>query len=464
MGVEFKVPELGEGVESAEVSRIYVSEGDTIESDQNVMELETEKAVADLPCPHAGKIAKIHVSQGDTLKIGQTVLTIEAQQPDEEKAEEKEPGGKEEKQAEEPPREQPSEAEMEKPDEEEERKEEQEKAPAAEEAKGEPEQQEEAERGKAEEEAERPPSAEKEPAAEGAEELPPPAGPATRRLARKLGVDLHDVEGSGRAGRILQEDVVEARDRASAPGGAAQPPLPDFEKFGSIERKRLNKVARTAMKHLRTSWNVIPQVTQHDVADVTDLESARQRYLDGPGQSGPKITPTAIAVKAVTTVLEQFPQFNASLDAEREELVLKRYYHIGVAVDTEEGLLVPVVRDADRKSIVELAEELKDLAEKARNRKLGMEDMEGATFTVSNQGGIGGTAFTPIVSFPQVAILGISQARPEVQMRDGQPRERLMLPLSLSYDHRVINGADAARFLVRLAAELSDCFQLLVRT
>jgi len=186
--------------------------------------------------------------------------------------------------------------------------------------------------------------------------------------------------------------------------------------------------------------------------------------LEHNGNSGPKITLTAIAVKAAATTLKEFPKVNASLDADQEELILKQYYHIGVAVDTQEGLLVPVIRDVDQKSIVELAEELGVLAEKARSRKLSLDDMEGRTFTISNQGGIGGTAFTPIVNFPEVAILGLSRARKEVHLVDGQPRERLMLPLSLSYDHRVINGADAARFVVRLSAAFSDCFQLLVRT
>jgi len=474
MSTEFKVPELGEGVDSAEVSRVYVSEGDTIDADQNVMELETEKAVADLPCPHAGTIAKVHITEGDTIKVGQTILTLEDQEPGREAAEEQ-PEEAAAEETEEPPAEEEAEAEKEKEAEEKAAEEEaaekpQREEPAAEEqeeaareegdAGPEPEREAEEKEGKPEQRKARQKREER-------EEPPPPAGPATRRLARKLGIDLHDVRGSGPSGRITQEDVVEAHDRsrpAAAPGGGAQPPLPDFERFGPVERQRLNKIARTAMKNLRTSWAAVPHVTQHDLADVTDLEAARRRYLQGPGQSGPKITLTAIAVKAVTTVLEQFPHVNASLDAEREELILKQHYHIGVAVDTEEGLLVPVVRDADRKNIVELAVELADVAERARNRKLSMEEMEGATFTISNQGGIGGTAFTPIVSFPQVAILGLSRARPEVQMADGRPQERLMLPLSLSYDHRAINGADAARFLVRLSAELSDCFQLLIRT
>jgi len=538
MSVEFKVPELGEGVDTAEVSQIYVSEGDTIDADQGVMELETEKAVADLPCPHAGTIAKIHVSKGETIKVGQTVLTLEDQEPsskEEEEAaehaddesqedepasetdEEKDEGtdeGKEEQQQKEtpsdeqksdeaqtakkkeqekkkekkaketekeaekkasaeeeaPPRDEEEEKETEEPVTEEEPSAEQSEAGPATEEEGD-EKAEKDEMPKAGMESEETDEAEKEEPAEKTEdkpeELPPSAGPATRRLARKLDVDLHDVEGSGSGGRITQEDVVKTHDRsrpaAAAAGRIPQPPLPDFTKYGQVKRQPLNKIARTAMKNLGTSWAVVPHVTQHDLADITDLESARRRYLADSDESDPKITLTAIAVKAAVAVLKQFPHFNASLDTEKEELILKEYYHIGVAVDTERGLLVPVLRDADQKSVIELAAELADVAERARLEKLSLKDMEGATFTISNQGGIGGTAFTPIVNFPQVAILGMSRARPEVQLNDGHPQERLMLPLSLSYDHRAINGADAARFLVRLSEELSDCFQLLIR-
>jgi pyruvate dehydrogenase E2 component (dihydrolipoamide acetyltransferase) len=498
MSTAFKLPELGEGVDGADVSQIYVSEGDVIEADQPVMQLETDKAVADLPCPHAGTIDKIHVSEGDTIKIGQLILTIEdgqggkeptsksaeeAQEAPSEKPESEAPPDEESEPPEEPPKAKKSEnkkrtkekkvtAEKDEqaaaPDE---KAREQREEPPAEEKEKRPrteaDEQTEAEQQAAEPEQAVPEDERREVPSEAAAQRPlPPAGPATRRLARKLGIDLHEVQGTGSSGRITQMDVVEAHDRTraeAAPGGAPPPSLPDFQKFGPVERQPLNKIARTALKHLSTSWTTVPHVTQHDLADITPLDAARRRYLEGAGQSGPKITLTAIAVKAVTTALKEYPRFNASLDAEREELVVKQYYHIGVAVDTENGLLVPVLRDADRKTILELAAELSEMADRARRRKLGLEQMEGATFTISNQGGIGGTAFTPIVSFPQVAILGMSRARPEWQMREGRPESRLMLPLSLSYDHRVINGADAARFLVRLSAELSDSFQFLIR-
>ena len=247
-----------------------------------------------------------------------------------------------------------------------------------------------------------------------------------------------------------------------APPGLATPPLPDFSKFGPVEREPLNKIGRTAAEHLAASWPLVPQVTQHGLADVTDLEAARKHH-NTSGESDVKITWTAIAVAAVVAALKEFPRFNSSLDWQAKEVVLKHYYHIGVAVDTEHGLLVPVITDADQKSIVQLAAELADLAQRARSRKLEREQMQGGTFTVSNQGGLGGSLFTPIVHYPEVAILGLSRAATQVEMIGGEPQPRLKLPLSVSYDHRVVNGADAARFVARLESLLSDAFGLLVR-
>jgi len=216
-----------------------------------------------------------------------------------------------------------------------------------------------------------------------------------------------------------------------------------------------------AAEHLTQSWNVIPHVTQQDLADITDIELARKQFLQGTGKNGPKVTMTAIAVKAAVTALKAFPKFNSSLDPETMEIVYKDYFHIGIAVDTPNGLVVPVVRDADQKSLLEIASEVVELAVAARDRKLSMENMKGGTFTITNLGGIGGTGFTPIVSYPEVAILGMSRGQKELKLIDGELEERLMLPLSLSYDHRVVNGADAARFIVKLSALLSDPFTLL---
>lgn len=443
MAVEFKLPELGENIEEAEVAEVLVKEGDTIEAEQTVMELETEKAVVELPAPRAGRVEKVHVSAGDTIKVGDLVLTIaeedgQAATDKERPAEPTETAEADEVQQR-PPESRPKKTRS--------RAKPPEKKP------------------KERREDERAAEAKKEHPEAGDEEPPPPAGPATRHLARKLGVDLHRVRGTGPGGRITQDDV-EAFVRNLTSGGTqpagTAPALPDFEQFGPVEQQRLSKLNRTAVEQLATSWQVIPHVTQHELADVTELEAARKRYLQTAGKDGPKITMAGIAVKACSQLLREFPKFNSSLDVGQGVLVLKRYCHIGVAVDTEYGLLVPVIRDADQKSLRDISAELIDLAELARNRKLELSQMQGATFTITNLGGIGGTAFTPIVNWPEVAILGISRSRPQVQMVDGRPQERLMMPLSLSYDHRVVNGADAARFVVRLAAILRDPFAMLV--
>jgi pyruvate dehydrogenase E2 component (dihydrolipoamide acetyltransferase) len=233
--------------------------------------------------------------------------------------------------------------------------------------------------------------------------------------------------------------------------------------FGAVEREQLNKVTRTGAANLSLSWSVVPHVTQHELADVTELEEARKRYSQSSSakEGGPKITMTVLAMKAVVTALKAFPKFNSSYDASRGEVVLKKYYNLGIAVDTEQGLMVPVIRSVDTKSVLQLAGELTELAQKARDRKLAIAEMQGGTFTITNLGGIGGTYFTPIVNYPEVAILGMSRTSHQQVVVDGKPQIRLMLPLSLSYDHRVINGADAARFIVRLSRLLSDPFQLM---
>lgn len=243
----------------------------------------------------------------------------------------------------------------------------------------------------------------------------------------------------------------------------SEPPLPDFSQWGPVERRPMNKVAKTSAERLSLSWQLCPHVTQHDVADVTDLEAGRKRFVSNrANESKPKITMTAVVMKAVVAVLKEFPHFNASYDSKSQEIIEKHYYHLGCAVDTENGLLVPVVRDCDKKSISELAEEIATLADKARKRKLDISDMQGGTFTITNLGGIGGTAFTPIINYPEVAILGLSRSRWEPTVRDdGSIEPRLIMPLSLSYDHRVINGADGARFTRRVAEMLSDPFRLL---
>ena len=445
MGIEFKLPNLGEGVSSADVAEILVKEGDTVSAGQIVMELETDKAVVELPCPHAGVVGRILVAEGATISVGQPVLIIEGASG--------------------------AHASGSKP-----------AATAAPAAPG---------AHASGSKLPQPPisspvltptlvaapsTLNAQPSTAPALNAPPtPAAPATRRLARELGVDISLVKGSGPGGRITQEDVQayvrgklqqiavapQQPSRGHSAGGISAPPLPDFTRFGVTVREPMNKIARTAAENLTVSWNVIPHVTQHDKADITDLEAARKRFGEGIGKNGPKVTMTAIVMKALATCLQAFPKFNSSLDPETNEIVLKKFYNIGCAVDTPNGLVVPVIKDCNTKSILTIAGELTELAGKARERKLSIDSMQGATCTVTNLGGLGGIAFTPIVNYPEVCILGMCRSQMELKLEDGKVVERMMLPISLSYDHRVINGADAARFVTALCNMLADPFQLL---
>ena len=435
MATEFKLPLLAEGIDSADVAELHVAEGDTITADQVLMELETDKAVMELPSPQAGKIAKLLVKKGDTVKVGQPILLIDAVGA-ESNGEASKPAAKSETKGDPVATAATATAAAEKPATSESKT----PAPAA--------------------------PANSNPWANGS--TPVAAGPATRRMARELGVNLGSVKGTGSGGRITSEDV--ARAFAGTSGGASGgtgggitiPPLPDFSQFGAVERQAYSRLQKTVANNLSLAWQVVPHVTQHDLADITDIEAARKRFVENAGKNAPKVTMTAITMKALVACLQQFPHFNSSYDAQKGELVLKKYYHIGVAVDTPTGLVVPVIRDVDKKSVVQLAHELTAVAGKARDGKLSIEDMRGGTFTITNLGGIGGTAFTPIVNYPEVAILGMSRSQKQLQLNNGELQERLMLPFSMSYDHRVVNGADAARFLVRLASMFADPFRLLV--
>jgi pyruvate dehydrogenase E2 component (dihydrolipoamide acetyltransferase) len=279
-------------------------------------------------------------------------------------------------------------------------------------------------------------------------------------------VDLGRVTGSGPGGRIVEEDVkgyVQAALSGRGGGaGSPPPPLPDFVKWGDVERRPLRAIQRKTIEHMSLAWGQVPHVTQFEEADVTDLEAFRQRHKDEAEALGGRLTPTVLILKAVVNALKAFPQFNASLDVEAEELVLKKYFHIGIAVDTDRGLLVPVIRDAERKDVFELARELVEVAEQTRQGKIELEALQGGSFTITNLGTIAGTAFTPIVNYPEVAILGISRSREVPVVRDGRIDVRLMMPLALSYDHRVVNGADGARFIKHLAASLEDPGRLLL--
>ena len=479
MSIEFKLPAVGENIDKAEIGGLRVAEGDTITANQIVMEIETDKAVFELPCPHAGKVTKIHVKPGDSVQTGATLLTIDdgaaagggqaAAAPDKKPATppaEAAPAKGSAPAA----RETAAQAPKTPP------KAQTPTAPAPQSAPAGPAAESPVDRGGPKPSVGVPGRLESQP--HGDEAVPAPAGPATRRLARELGVNLYQVPGSGPGGRITSEDVqAYVREKLSAPAGesgaqpvaavvtgpGAIPPLPDFSVFGTVERQQLNKVSRTGAANLSLSWSVVPHVTQHELADVTELEAARKRFSQSSSatEAGPKITMTVLAMKAVVTALKAFPKFNSSYDAARGEVVLKKYFNLGIAVDTEQGLMVPVIRSVDTKSVVQLAAELTELAQKARDRKLAIAEMQGGTFTITNLGGIGGTYFTPIVNYPEVAILGMSRTSHQQIVVDGQPQVRLMLPLSLSYDHRVINGADAARFIVKLSRLLSDPFQMM---
>lgn len=429
---EFRLPEVSEGVTKVDVASVAVKVGDTIAKGAVVCEVETDKAVAEIPSPVAGKVTAVHVSAGSSLNIGDLLLTIEAVGT-----------------AAAPPATTAP-------------------APAPAAAPATPVAQVPA--------ATVPAATTTAPAAAataGSDAGPPaPAGPATRRLARKLGVNLRQVKGSAAGGRITIEDIEAfVRERmtqpqvpaaaAAAPGfGIVQAaPLPDFSRFGPVEKQPMNKIFRTAASNLHAAWVTIPHVTQHDLADITELETARRKYVKA-NPNAPKITMTAIIIKAVVQALKAFPNFNSSVDMASGELVIKQYYHIGVAVDTPNGLVVPVIRNCDQKNILQVAAELAEIAGRARDRKLKAEDMQGGTFTITNLGGIGGTAFTPIVNYPEVAILGMSRTLNHLILENGQLAERQMLPLSLSYDHRAINGADAARFIVKLSGSLTNFLEL----
>jgi pyruvate dehydrogenase E2 component (dihydrolipoamide acetyltransferase) len=432
MPKDFKLPNLGEGVDGGDVIDVLVGAGDQV----------------------AGRVAKLHVKKGDHAEVGQILVTFEdgaaapaaekrparaaAPQPAvrPEKATEKEPPQPPENAA---PRPAPTPSMS--PE-----------AAVAEEARGTP---------------AAPASAAALAAATGE---PTAAGPSTRRLARELGVDLHQVPGTGPGGRITEDDVkayVRAQLAAgpATPGGGgriAVPPLADFAQWGPIKREPLSSLRRKTAEQVALAWALVPHVTQFDLADVTELERYRKRHAVRAEARGAKLTMTAIVIKAAAIALKAFPRFNSSLDTRSNELILKQYYHIGVAVDTERGLIVPVLRDADKKDVLEIAVALSELAARTRDKKIGVEELRGATFTVTNLGGIGGTGFSPIIHWPEVAILGLARARQESVVRDGAAEPRWMLPLCLSYDHRVIDGADAARFARRIAEMLEDPFVMLL--
>jgi len=424
MSIEFKLQALKENVEIVEVNAIKVNLGDIVTKDQPLIEVQADKAALEVPSPAAGKITQILIKQGDQVKIGQLIFVID-------------PFGAGAAVASSSPPPVPQKTPVAAPI----------HAPV------------------------HAPSAVLVATATATKTAPIvlahddnkviPAGPSTRRIARELGVDLGHVPGTGRHGRVSEDDVRTfvrgSGSNGSSGGSISVPPLPRFEDFGTVERQPMSAIRRATARQMSLSWSIVPHVTQSDVSDITDFEAFRKSQ-----SKGPKFTISAFAMKAAVVLLKEYPVFNSSIDVAGNQIIHKKFYNIGVAVDTENGLLVPVIRDVDKKSIVELAEELTSIAERARQRKLDSKDLTGGTFTITNLGGIGGTGFTPIVNYPEVAILGISRGRLQPVVHNGEIVPRLMMPLSLSYDHRVIDGAVAARFTRRLAEMLENPYQLLI--
>jgi len=436
VATEFRLPDLGEGVETGDVVSVLVSVGDTIDVDQGVIELETDKALIEVPSEFAGTIASIAVSEGDSIPPGTVLVTIDEAAGNTEPQAETVVAPPEESAEPDPVAETVPEAEV---TEVAETVPEQEKAPPAD---------------------ERPPTPAPAVATPSSDD-PIPAAPATRRFARELGVNLQTVPGTGPGGRIVKEDVLEhVRDVVSgsvvAAGPGPAPELPDFGRWGAIDRQPMPRIRQVIARNLSTAWTQIPHVTQFGSADTTELEAFRQRNKGAAEALGAKLTPTVLVLKAIVTALKAFPQFNASLDVTANEVILKQYINLGIAVDTERGLLVPVIKDVDRKDIYELAIELGDLGERTRNNRITPDELQGGTFSVTNLGSLGGSSFTPIVNHPEVAILGIGRGREEAVVIDGRIEPRLMMPLCLSYDHRVVDGADGVRFVNKLIESLQN--------
>jgi pyruvate dehydrogenase E2 component (dihydrolipoamide acetyltransferase) len=457
MAIEFTLPELGENVEKGDVVRVMVAVGDVVRPEQAVVELETDKATIEVPSSVGGKVLEVKVKVGQKVRVGQVVLVLDpVVQPAPDvpaptrRSSDPNPKRRETDPLPLPP---PRAAAVAPPD-----------APVANasRAAADPTASSGAGGGPARVPASvvdimtaRPPVAASAAAAAPAFDMASsvPAAPSVRRFARELGVDLAQVKGTGPGGRVNEDDVKQhvkamangGGRRLAAPGALAQV-LPDFTKWGEVEVRPMSNIRRKTAEHLSVAWQA-PHVTQNDKSDITALEEFRAVYGPRVEKAGGKLTVTAIVIKVLAAAIAKYPQFASSVDLANESIVFKKYCHIGVAVDTPNGLLVPVIRDANRKTVTQIAVELAGLSQKARDRKLTLEEMTGSVFSVTNLGGIGGTSFTPIINQPEVAILGISRTAIEPVYKGGQFVPRHMLPLSLSYDHRAIDGADAARFL-----------------
>lgn len=415
--MDLKLPPLGEGVDSGSVVSILVKEGEQVQKGQGIIELETGKAVAPVPASAAGKVTKIIVAVGDTISVGQPILSLEAG-PAPAKAAGQQPAP----------------------------------APAS--------------------RAARPAPFQPPPEAETAGEVPEPeeetagpepaSSPTIRRMARELGINLRKIRGSEQGGRIVMADVrtylerlqrLAAPPHAAGPAGAPAKLAPekiDFSKWGPIARRPMTPLRKIIAQRMSESWNAVPRVTQFDEADITALNDLRKKHADAYEKKGARLTLTVFALKIVAEALKQHPVLNTSLDLAAGEVIYKEYLRIGIAVDTEQGLIVPVLGDADKKDLLALSKELNEIAVKTRDRKISLEELQGGTFTISNQGGIGGRHFTPIINLPETAVLGLGRGVMQAVVRDGKIEPRLILPLALSYDHRVIDGGAAVRFMIDL--------------
>ena len=422
----FKLPDLGEGVHEGEVLAVHVSVGQEVKEGDVILEVETDKAAVEIPSPFSGTVAEILVKPGDTVKVGDVMMTFSNGEAAEAIEEEK-------------PEAVPAEAV------------EPEKAVS--------------------------------PAEAANRKRPVPASPSTRRLARELGVDLHRVTPTGSGGLVTADDVrafaEKGKEAAEAPAAGEfvraeapavsipSPTLPDFTRWGPVERVPFRSLRKATAKQMVIAWSQIPHVTSQDQVDITRLEAFRQKHKAEIQAEGGRLTMTVFALKAVATALKTYPQFNATLDVEAGEIIIKKYFHIGVAVNTDDGLIVPVMRDVDRKSIKELSIELNDMVEQARSRKISLSDLQGSTFTITNAGAMGGGYFAPIINFPEVAILGMGQGRLQPAVIDkgnGEPvvAPRLIMPIVLCIDHRVLDGADAIKFLKVVIDALEDPDELLI--
>jgi pyruvate dehydrogenase E2 component (dihydrolipoamide acetyltransferase) len=439
MAREFRLPDLGEGVHEGEIVSVLVAVGDRVEEDEPILEVETDKAAVEITSPFSGTVTEIMVEPGNLVNVGDVLITFDGGTRSTREPRARLEGA--EKAAWVEPQVEPEKPDLDR------------KRPSG----------------------------------------PVPASPATRRLARELGVDLYKVTGSGAGGRVTAEDVrafaqrgredvedlskpeevapeEQPTQRGISPGLAAGhlvPELPDFSRWGEVERVPLRSIRRATAKHMALAWSQIPHVSHQDVADITELDALRQKHKDDIAEQGGRLTMTVFVIKAAVAALKAHPRFNASFDIEAQEIVLKKYYNIGVAVDTERGLLVPVVRDVDCKTIPELAIELRELVTRTREGNASIEDLHGGTFTITNPGSLGGTGFAAIVNYPEVAILGMARAgwQPVVRGEGKNARivPRFLLPLGLSFDHRIADGADAARFVTTIIESLKDPGNMLMR-